>query len=177
MSGPLPEALVGLALLTLLARVAWTDVRERRIANRACLAIVALWPVYLAVAAGAVRPVASIQVALAVLAVGALLWGRGWLGGGDVKLLAAVALWAGPSHVLTFLLVTGLAGGVLAVAILWHAQWGLAFLAPLQVAAARLRLPVPALGSLVAATATPTLPYGVAIALGGAVTGLRLIGA
>ncbi len=39
---------------------------------------------------------------LAVLAVGTLVFARGWMGGGDVKLLAAVTLWAGPSLLLIF---------------------------------------------------------------------------
>jgi prepilin peptidase CpaA len=158
----------------LLAHAAWTDLRWRRIANATCLSLVALWPVFLAVSPGPPRPIASIQVAVAILGVGALLWGKGWLGGGDVKLLAAVGLWAGPTHVLQFLLVTGLAGGVLGLLMLACTGRGLLWLAPLQAIAARLRLPVPGLGSLIGAAA-PSLPYGVPIALGGAFTCLRLL--
>jgi prepilin peptidase CpaA len=86
------------------------------------------------------------------------------LGGGDVKLLAAAALWAGPDHFTLFLLTTALAGGVLAMAaLLWRrfapllALWRQ--IAGLDVLAAR-----------------PVLPYGVAIAAGGVAVALRLLG-
>jgi prepilin peptidase CpaA len=175
MPGQLPEAILGLALLTLLGQAAWTDIRERRIANATCLAIVALWPVFLAVTSGPVRPTAALQLALAVFAVGAILWSRGWLGGGDVKLLAATALWAGPSHILAFLLTTTLAGGALSLLILWHARGGFALLLPLQAAAARLGLPFAAAIAPGASSTPATLPYAVPIAFGGGLTALRLI--
>jgi prepilin peptidase CpaA len=177
MPGQLPEVFVGLGLLTLLAHAAWTDIRSRRIANATCLALVALWPLFVAVTSAPVRPLASIQVALAIFAGAALLWGRGWLGGGDVKLLSAMGLWAGPTHALAFLLLTGVAGGVLALVMLWHARNGPAFLAPLQAVAAWLGLPVPGLGAIIGAATAPTLPYGVAVAVGGGLTCLHLLAA
>jgi prepilin peptidase CpaA len=62
------------------------------------------------------------------------------LGGGDVKLLAASALWTGSAALLPFLTATALAGGLLAAVFLVFARRG---------------------GRRVA------LPYGVAIAAGG----------
>ena len=67
------------------------------------------------------------------------------LGGGDVKLLAAGALWLGAAALGPFLLATVLAGGVLAVAFL---------LAGL-------------LRRRAAGAAAASLPYGIAIAAGG----------
>jgi prepilin peptidase CpaA len=52
---------------------------------------------------------------LIMLAVGFGLFSRGYIGGGDAKLMAAAALWVGWSSLLPFLLVTTLAGGVLAI--------------------------------------------------------------
>lgn len=49
------------------------------------------------------------------LAAGLLLWRRGLFGGGDVKLLAAVALLPPPSGVPALLLAVPLAGGALAL--------------------------------------------------------------
>ena len=46
---------------------------------------------------------------------GAFCWRRGWLGGGDVKLLAATAVLVPPSLVVNLLLDVALAGGVLAM--------------------------------------------------------------
>ena len=42
-------------------------------------------------------------------------WRRGWIGGGDVKLLAACALLVPPTAVLRFILSTAIAGGGLAL--------------------------------------------------------------
>ena len=55
------------------------------------------------------------SLAVAALAFGGLylLWTRGWIGGGDVKLLAATTLLVPPSQALDLLLAVSLAGGVL----------------------------------------------------------------
>ena len=50
-----------------------------------------------------------------VLVVGIVIFSFGWLGGGDVKLLAALALWAGPDYLVLLLLMTCFAGGLLAI--------------------------------------------------------------
>ncbi len=47
--------------------------------------------------------------------VSALCWRRGWMGGGDVKLLSAAALGMPPHSVLTFAVAVAFAGGVLAM--------------------------------------------------------------
>ena len=53
----------------------------------------------------------------AYFVVGAILFSRGWLGGGDVKLLTAATLWVGPAGTPTLLLLTSVLGGGLAL--LW----------------------------------------------------------
>ena len=55
---------------------------------------------------------------LAVLAVGFALFTRGWLGGGDAKLLAAGALWIGSQNLLAFLFAVTLCGAALCLAVL-----------------------------------------------------------
>jgi prepilin peptidase CpaA len=57
----------------------------------------------------------GIGVAAAVFGFAALAWMRGWMGGGDTKLLGAVALIAPPSRIPELLLMTALCGGVLAL--------------------------------------------------------------
>ena len=52
---------------------------------------------------------------LLVFLAGAFCWRRGWLGGGDVKLLAATAVLVSPSLVVNLLLDVALAGGALAM--------------------------------------------------------------
>lgn len=49
------------------------------------------------------------------LAGGILLFSRGWFGGGDVKLLAAAALWFDLSGLASLLLITAVIGGLLAI--------------------------------------------------------------
>jgi prepilin peptidase CpaA len=56
--------------------------------------------------------------AFAALVCGMGLFALGWCGGGDAKLLAACALWLGWPGVMTFLLATGVAGGLLAAGLI-----------------------------------------------------------
>ena len=53
-----------------------------------------------------------------VFVAGALLFSRGLIGGGDVKLLTAATLWAGPGLTPALLIVTALLGGLLTLALL-----------------------------------------------------------
>ncbi|MDB5693433.1 MAG: peptidase [Alphaproteobacteria bacterium] len=57
-------------------------------------------------------------VALGVLAVFALAFHLGMMGGGDVKMVAAVALWLPPLAVMKLLVIMSLAGGLLTLAML-----------------------------------------------------------
>jgi prepilin peptidase CpaA len=53
-----------------------------------------------------------------VLAAAFALFACGWIGGGDAKFAAAIALWLGWSHLLAFAVTTAVSGGVLALAVL-----------------------------------------------------------
>lgn len=176
MPSPTTLALI-LPLLAVLAHVAWTDLAERRIANRAVLAVFALLPLELLLL-GRPQPWWSGPAAGAlVLAVGLSAWRSGLVGGGDVKLAAALAALVGLSGLAEFLLVTALAGGLLAAAML------LAFrlAPPLAGLAARL-LPQPMAGRLAGlllsdpAGRPASVPYGLALAAGGAWWALGLLG-
>jgi prepilin peptidase CpaA len=57
----------------------------------------------------------SLLTACGVFLAAAVIWRRGWMGGGDVKLLGACALGIAPGSVLTFIAAVAIAGGVLAV--------------------------------------------------------------
>jgi len=50
-----------------------------------------------------------------MLVLGFALFARGYVGGGDAKLMAAAGLWIGWSSLLPFVLITTLAGGALAI--------------------------------------------------------------
>jgi len=112
--------LVVVALL--LVAAAYFDLRERRIPNAIPIAIFALYAAFLAAqfALGLPSPPipvwTSLGVGAGVTLVFALLFALNYIGGGDVKLIAALGFWAGPGGILPFLLVMALAGGVVALA-------------------------------------------------------------
>ena len=155
----LPDALSWLALGLLLA-AALTDLAWRRIPNgiAALVALVGLARQGVGGAFG-VALLAGALVFLGCL----LLWQRGALGGGDVKLLAAASLLVPPALVPAQLLAVALAGGGLA---LLHLS-----LRPLLRAESLPRGPLRREARRIRAGAP--MPYGVAIALGTAVILMR----
>jgi prepilin peptidase CpaA len=133
-----------LLLAAILVFAAVVDVRTFTISNRLNLTVALLAPVYWASVALSPWPGVAVQLAAAALVfmVMAGAFYAGMMGGGDVKLAAAVALWFSPFTTLRFLVLTSLAGGVLTLVIL---------------AAHRARK----------REGRPEIPYGVAIAVGG----------
>ena len=134
-----------LAILALLLVVAAViDVRTYVISNRLNLAVALLAPVFWWSIGLPLWPNVAIQLALAlgVFTLLALPFCLGMMGGGDVKLGAALALWFPPDAILAFLVIMSLAGGVLTLVV---------------VAVHRLRKK----------EGRPKIPYGVAIAIGG----------
>ncbi len=146
-----------LAFAVLLVTAGWQDLRSMRIANRLSLAVAAAFLIWALVGFGTGQTsienlAATALCAIAVFGLGALAFAAGVLGGGDVKMLAAASLFAGPALLLDFLAVTALAGGVLALAMLAGAPIGPAIAARDGTVRARMR---------------GGLPYGPAIAVGG----------
>ena len=132
------------ALAAILVFAAVVDVRTFTISNRLNLTVALLAPVYWASVELSPWPGIAVQLAAAatvfVLLAGAFY--AGMMGGGDVKLAAALALWVSPFTPVKFLILMSLAGGVLTLVVL---------------AAHRARK----------AEGRPEIPYGVAIAFGG----------
>jgi len=142
------DASIQYVLLAMLAIgllvAAFTDIRSRQIANWLNVAIALGAPAFWWASGLDLWPGVVIQlgVALATFAVLALLFAIRAMGGGDVKLLTALALWIPPIQFLNLLIVMALVGGVLTVVLgAWHV-----------IRRQRERLAV---------------PYGVAIATGG----------
>jgi Flp pilus assembly protein protease CpaA len=167
-------------LLALLILSALIDLRERRIPNWLTGGIAALYPIYVLVSPSPTAWLGALAVTFAVFLFGLVLFARQVVGGGDVKLIAAITLWAGIDHLAMFALVTSLVGGGLALVGLWYQRWhGVidAYMAALGwnlAPAGRARHPDSASseGSRGIASGSPdrpplTLPYGVAIAAGG----------
>jgi prepilin peptidase CpaA len=102
----------------LLIAAAFEDLRRLIIPNLLTIGLCLLWPVYFAAAPSLTGALAAIGCGLGVFLVGGLLFARGYVGGGDVKLLSAAALWAGPTGTPSLLVLTGLIGGALALLLL-----------------------------------------------------------
>jgi prepilin peptidase CpaA len=161
-------------LLTLLILAAMTDLRERRIPNWLTAGVAGLYPLYALVSPAPLAWLAAVGIAVAMFALGALLFARALIGGGDVKLIAAVSLWAGPELLPVFGLVTALAGGGLGLAALAHRRLqdlmpGLMARWPVLAGASATTTDTTAPDQTASAPSptTVTLPYGVAIAAGG----------
>jgi len=58
-----------------------------------------------------------------MFAFGLLAFGRGWLGGGDVKLMTAIAAWAGLTSLPVVFLATSVAGGGLALIMMFRRRF------------------------------------------------------
>ncbi len=151
--------------LGLLALAAYFDVREYRIPNRLSLFVAALYPVHVVASAQPVDWVGGLIVSATALAVMSALYAFRTVGGGDVKLITVTAMWAGPAAMAEFLVITTLAGGLLALLMISSARFGFAVgLAGIDRRDTKDTL------------LKETLPYGVAIAAGGFfVGGLLLI--
>ena len=147
-----------------LAFAAATDVARRRIPNGLSIIVAACF-----LAAGVASPdrvdlLGGAWVGGAILIVGVVLFALGKIGGGDVKLLAAMGLWAGPAAAMDFLLVTALAGGALAM---FYLLPEINYLIGWMRAAIERRAPALQGIEVQSNFRTHGLPYGVAIAAGG----------
>ena len=99
----------------LVATASWTDVRTGRIPNMLSLSALVLGLAARLAFQGSGGLVQGLEGALLV---GGLLfpgWLVGWMGAGDVKLMAAVGAWLGLPYALFALLASLIAGGVVAL--------------------------------------------------------------
>ncbi len=131
-----------LALMLLWAAV--VDIRTRTIANGLNLAIALMAPLFWWGTGVDLWPDAAIRVgvAAAVFLLLAIAFYVGAMGGGDVKLGSALALWFAPGATLLLILLMSLAGGVLTLIVLIEHY-------------------------IKKNEGRPEVPYGVAIAFGG----------
>lgn len=113
-------SLPSIVLLPALAWVVVSDLLYRRISNRLILALLLTWAVYAGWvlmqgnAALRVSLLTGVLASAGVLLAGYWLFAMRWMGAGDAKLMAVLCLWLG-EQTFVFLIVTALAGGVLAL--------------------------------------------------------------
>jgi prepilin peptidase CpaA len=87
---------------TVLFYVAINDLREYKIRNEIVIVIVCLYGAYAFVSGEWVRAYWNVGIGLLMFAFLLIFYARGWLGGGDVKILSAGFLWAGDRYALPF---------------------------------------------------------------------------
>jgi prepilin peptidase CpaA len=166
---PITQLLDQILFLVFFATIifaALSDLSKYRIPNAVSLALVLLFPLHVLASPVHVDWIGSLAVAGAVFLAGFVLFAGGLVGGGDVKLLAATALWAGQALVLPQLAVMAMAGGLLSLVILLL-QFARRFLA-----GGLFGLFVPDLDA-----PAPKVPYGLAIAAGAGYAGLKVMAA
>jgi prepilin peptidase CpaA len=109
-------------LACLLIAAAVTDLKSRIISNRLNLAVALLAPLFWVAQGLAFWPDMAIQVALgfAVFAAFTGLFALGVMGGGDVKLLAGLALWLPWQPLLFLIVLMSLIGGAVTIITIVH---------------------------------------------------------
>ena len=136
--------LAGLAIALLYA--AFTDIRRREIDNTLNLGIALAAPLWwLAMGMGWQQIGFQLGLALLTFVIACVLFALRQMGGGDVKLLTALALWIRPEHFLFLVVVMAMLGGILT---LLFGAWHVARRQPGRVA----------------------IPYGIAISAAGLLT-------
>lgn len=151
------------ALAIGLLAAAFTDLRRRQIDNWLNAVIAIMAPAFWWASGLALWPDVAWQLGVTVIAFAALaiLFAMKLMGGGDVKLLTALALWIRPEHFLWLVVVMSVIGGVLTIVFAsWHVMrrqtgriaipYGVAICA-----AALLTVYLKSLPALQAAAATP----------------------
>ncbi len=104
----------------LMAVAAAGDLLTMTIPNRLTIAVAALFVVMAAWVGLGWTPFAwHLGIGALVLVIGILCFAQGWIGGGDAKLAAGIALWMGPTQAcMQAFIVAGLVGGVLGLLLL-----------------------------------------------------------
>lgn len=114
--------MIAILAFALLVTASCWDVLRLRIPNAIPLALVLLFALRLLIGPGVPAPLDHLLAMGLALLVLLPVFALNMLGGGDVKLLAAVALWLGMDKLAALLILVGIVGGLFAL--LWLAlRW------------------------------------------------------
>lgn len=142
-------------LPTLVIIAGINDLTTMKIPNRINLAIFfSFFPVALLMGMDWTILGLSSLIGFGVLLAGMIMFALRWIGGGDAKLFAAVALWMGPQGSLAFILLSALVGGLFCIILMNARAWFQVYVPGMPPWAQRLMQP------------KGDIPYGVAIAAG-----------
>ncbi len=90
----------------ILVAAAVGDFRSFRIPNSLVLSILVLYPAHVIASPTPVAWAYALIFAFVILVIGAGFFALKMMGGGDVKLMAAVSLWAAPQHLVSLFVIT-----------------------------------------------------------------------
>lgn len=150
--------------MSLVLVAAASDVVMYRIPNIVVLMMLALYPIYVIVAPGEQEWLWSLGIFALTIAIGIPLSHFRIFGAGDMKLLAAVMLWAGPALALPAVILSAISGGLLSILMLTKVRF--------VIAGAFNSIGRESLGRMFLAK---NMPYGVGLAFGGIFVGLGLM--
>src|SRR5437764_7829752 len=107
------QSLTTILAIAVLIVAAYGDIRRRLIPNELSIALAVLGLARIIVTGDSIAALWTIAAGAALLVIAFLCFSRGWIGGGDAKLLPAVALLVGYRQLPDLLLFISLgAGGV-----------------------------------------------------------------
>lgn len=113
--GGFAYGLLGSLAIALLV-AALTDLKRRQITNRLNAAIAVIAPLYWVTGGFTLTEIIwQIGVAAAVFVIAAIFFARGSMGGGDVKLLVALALWFPPLAYFQLIFMMAIVGGAMSM--------------------------------------------------------------
>jgi prepilin peptidase CpaA len=151
------QAFILLFGICIFAIVAYRDIRTRRIPNEFIVCILALACFRIALAGDPRAGLYTLAASAALFIATFLLFWRGLLGGGDVKLIGATGLLVGYHNLFEFLFVMSVSGALIALAVFARDRLG----------ARRATTNIPEDPMM---PALLTVPYGAAIAAAGIVS-------
>ncbi|MCK5275702.1 MAG: prepilin peptidase [Alphaproteobacteria bacterium] len=150
--------------VSLVLVAAASDIAMYRIPNIVILMIIALYPIYVIAAPGEQEWLWSLGIFALTIAIGIPLAHFKIFGGGDMKLLAVILLWAGPALASPALVLSVLAGGLISILMLTKVRF--------VIAGALASIGRESLGKMFLAK---NMPYGVGLAFGGVFVGWGLM--
>lgn len=147
--------IIKIYLIFSMLAILWSDVRRYIIPNWLVASLLILYPIGIMMAPQAVDWKMAIVGMGVIFAAGFGIFAMKWMGAGDIKLLTACSLWVGFSHLLEYVFIVAILGGMFS-AFLWGSRKllpGFAGKLPFKTTPRILREGEP-------------VPYGVAIAVG-----------
>jgi prepilin peptidase CpaA len=159
---------LALAVLVLLVMAAWRDIATRTIPDTIGLLLFATGGL-MRIREGPLALALSVGIALLFFALLLIAYTRGLLGGGDVKLMTSIAAGLSPFDCYRFVTATAIAGGLMGIAYLLLSRWLSGHYEPNHTSLLNRVCAI----ECWRIRRRAALPYGVAIAAGGAFVLLR----